>query len=534
MERRVPYLFAGYVLDPDRRELSHGSDKVAITPQAFDLLLHLVKNRDHVVSKDALLDAVWAGRIVSESTLASHINAVRKALGDSGDEQRLLKTVARKGFRFVGDVTETAMPAQSDAAVADHATSTANPNAALTLPDRPSIAVLPFLNLSGDPQQDYFVDGMVEDIILALSRLRWLFVIARNSSFTFKGRAVDVREVGRELGVRYVLEGSVRRVANRVRITGQLVDTTTGMHLWGERFESVVDDIFDLQDQVTESVVGAIAPQLEFAEIERAKRKPTESLDAYDYYLRGLANFHVSTRDGIDAALANFYKAIELDPDFAAAYGMAAGCFYWRKMNRWLSDRVADGHEAARLAERAVTLGKNDAVALTRGGHAWPHFGGDLHASSPMSIVRWCSIPISRRSGISGAINAFRLASTTRPSPIFHAPCGSVRSIPRHSRCIRESRCRISIRDASMSRWIACGRRRARCRTFSVLLHSRPLRMLWVGEWKRRVRRWAMCAGSILHYGSAILTTGCWCGDRRTSHLHRKACAKPAFRNEPA
>jgi TolB-like protein len=343
MERRVPYLFAGYVLDPDRRELSHGSDKVAITPQAFDLLLHLVKNRDHVVSKDALLDAVWAGRIVSESTLASHINAVRKALGDSGDEQRLLKTVARKGFRFVGDVTETAMPAQSDAAVADHATSTANPNAALTLPDRPSIAVLPFLNLSGDPQQDYFVDGMVEDIILALSRLRWLFVIARNSSFTFKGRAVDVREVGRELGVRYVLEGSVRRVANRVRITGQLVDTTTGMHLWGERFESVVDDIFDLQDQVTESVVGAIAPQLEFAEIERAKRKPTESLDAYDYYLRGLANFHVSTRDGIDAALANFYKAIELDPDFAAAYGMAAGCFYWRKMNRWLSDRVADG-----------------------------------------------------------------------------------------------------------------------------------------------------------------------------------------------
>jgi tetratricopeptide (TPR) repeat protein len=152
------------------------------------------------------------------------------------------------------------------------------------------------------------------------------------------------------------------------------------MHLWGERFESVVDDIFDLQDQVTESVVGAIAPQLEFAEIERAKRKPTESLDAYDYYLRGLANFHVSTRDGIYAALANFYKAIELDPDFAAAYGMAAGCFYWRKMNRWLSDRVVDGREAARLAERAVTLGKNDAVALTRGGHAWPHFGGDLHA----------------------------------------------------------------------------------------------------------------------------------------------------------
>ncbi len=369
----MQYEFDGFVLDPERRELRRGGETVAVAPLVFDLLLHFVRHRERVISKDDLLDAVWDGRIVSESTLASHINAVRKAIGDSGTEQRLLRTMARKGFRFVGDVAEIA-PVPAPALLAP-GSGAANP----ALPDRPSIAVLPFLNLSGDPQQDYFVDGVVEDIILALSRSRWLFVIARNSSFTYKGRAVDVRQVGRELGVRYVLEGSVRRAANRVRITGQLIVTTSGMHLWGERFESVVDDIFELQDQITASVAGAIAPQVEFAEIERAKRKPTESLDAYDYYLRGLTKFHLSTREGLDEALPKFYKAIALDPDFAAAYGMAAGCFYWRKMNRWLDDRAVDGAEAARLCERAVALGRNDAVALTRGGHAWPHFGGDLH-----------------------------------------------------------------------------------------------------------------------------------------------------------
>ena len=165
------------------------------------------------------------------------------------------------------------------------------------LPDRPSIAVLPFLNLSGDPEQDYFADGMVEDIITALSRIRWLFVIARNSSFTYKGRAVDVKQVGRELGVRYVLEGSVRKAANRVRITAQLIDATTGGASLGGALRGALDDIFELQDQVVASVVGAIAPQLERAEIERAKRKPTESLDAYDYYLRGMANFHQGTSE---------------------------------------------------------------------------------------------------------------------------------------------------------------------------------------------------------------------------------------------
>jgi TolB-like protein len=371
----VRYQFGAYVLDPDRRELRRGSVAITITPQAFDLLLHLVRNRDHVVSKDDLFDTVWGGRIVSESTLSSHINAVRKALDDSGEEQRLIRTVARKGFRFVGEVEEVDGPGQPSPAAA-----AAPPQPALDLPDRPSIVVLPFLNLSGDADQDYFTDGVVEDIIFGLSRIRWLFVIARNSSFTYKGRAVDVKQVGRDLGVRYVLEGSVRHSAGRVRITGQLIDATTGVHLWAERFESTLDDIFELQDQITASVVGAIAPQLELAEIERAKRKPTENLDAYDYYLRGLAQFHTATRAGLDQALALFYQAIERDPEFASAYGMAAWCFYWRKMNRWLGDRDADGAEAARLCQSAVTLGKNDAVALSRGGHTWSHFGGDLHA----------------------------------------------------------------------------------------------------------------------------------------------------------
>ena len=373
----MPFLFGDCVLDPDRRELSRRAEAVALGPQVFDLLVYLVVNREHVVSRDGILDAVWDGRIVSESTLASHINAVRKAIGDSGQEQRLIRTVARKGFRFVGEVRQTANGAAGPAKAGQ---GPANAAAAkpLALPGRPSIAVLPFANLSNDPQQDYFGDGVVEDIIAALSRIRWLFVIARNSSFTYKDKIVDVKQVGRELGVRYVLEGSVRKAANRMRITGQLIDATTGAHIWADRFEGTLEDIFDLQDQMSESIVGAIAPQLERAEIERAARKPTDSLDAYDYYLRGMAHFHRATREAIDEALPLFNKATELDPEFAAAYGMAAWCIFWRKLNGWMDDPAKEMEEGARLARHAVEFGKNDAVALTRGGHALGHFGGDL------------------------------------------------------------------------------------------------------------------------------------------------------------
>jgi TolB-like protein len=374
----VQFLFEDYVLDLDRRELTRGSKAIATGPQVFDLLVYLVQNREHVVSKDNLLDVVWGGRIVSESTLTSHINAVRKAIGDSGEEQRLVRTIARKGFRFVGEVREGHVSDGFNSPKAEPATSDGTTSPARALPDKPSIAVLAFQNLSGDPEQEYFADGMVEDIITALSRIRWLFVIARNSSFTYKGRAVDVKQVSRELGVRYVLEGSVRKASNRVRITGQLIDAAAGTHLWAERFEGSLDDIFELQDQMAASVVGAIAPQLERAEIERAKRKPTENLGAYDYYLRGMADLHRGTREAIGEALLLFEKAIELDPDFASAYGTAAWCHFWRKVNGWMIDPKREAAEGARLARRAVELGRDDAVALARGGHALAHFAGDL------------------------------------------------------------------------------------------------------------------------------------------------------------
>jgi TolB-like protein len=279
----------------------------------------------------------------------------------------------------------------------------------LALPDKPSIAVLPFQNLSGDPEQEYFADGTVEDIITALSRFRQLFVIARNSSFVYKGRAVDVKQVSRDLGVHYVLEGSVRKAGKRIRITAQLIDGSTGAHLWAERFDGGVEDIFDLQDQVTARVVGEIAPKLEQAEIERAKRKPTGSLDAYNYFLRGMARVNQWTREANDEALRLFYKAVELDPDFASAYGMAAWCYIWRRLNGWVVDRAQENSEGARLAKRAVELGKDDAVALSRGGHAFAWFHGDLDNSAAFIDRALALNPnLSAAWNLSGWVRAYR------------------------------------------------------------------------------------------------------------------------------
>jgi TolB-like protein len=256
---------------------------------------------------------------------------------------------------------------------------------ALPLPDKPSIAVLPFQNMSGDPEQEYFADGIVEDIITALSRFKALFVIARNSSFTYKGRAIDVKQVGRELGVRYVLEGSVRKAANRVRITGQLIDSSTGGHLWADRFDGGLDDIFNLQDQVTESVVGAIAPAVETAEIARGKRKPTESLDAYALYLRGSARLYQFAGQQANAeALRLFNSAIKLDPDFASAYGRAASLYAFAKGYGWISGTPTEIAEVARLAQRAVELGKDDAIALAAGGWALPYVVRDLNVAAAL------------------------------------------------------------------------------------------------------------------------------------------------------
>ena len=260
----------------------------------------------------------------------------------------------------------------------------------LPLPDKPSIAVLPFTNMSGDPEQEYFADGMVEEIITALSRFRWLFVIARNSTFTYKGRAVDVKQVGRELGVRYVLEGSVRKAATRLRIAGQLIEASTGAHLWADRFEGDLEQVFELQDQVTSSVVGAIAPKLQQAEMERASRKPTESLDAYDTLLRGIAVAGEVTASEVtqaqyEEALRLFHRAIELDPSYATAFAWAAQCYAVRKGNGWMADPEREMAEAYRLARRAIDLGHDDAVALCLAGWTIGYVGRDLRAAATLT-----------------------------------------------------------------------------------------------------------------------------------------------------
>jgi TolB-like protein len=362
--RKLRYFFENFALDTDRRELRRGDRLVPVEPKVFDFLVHVIANCERVVSKNDLIAAVWQGRIISESALTSCINAARTAIGDSGEAQRLIKTLPRRGIRFVGAVQRGDRLGGTAAA----GPSTL-PTGDLSLPDKPSIAVLPFANMSSDPEQEYFADGIVEEIVTALSRMRWLFVIARTSSFTYKGRAVDVKQVGRELGVRYVLEGSVRKSGDRVRITAQLIDATTGAHLWADRFDGALEDIFDLQDRVTEAVVGAIEPKLERSEIERAKRKPTDSLDAYDYYLRGIANYYPATREDSDEMLRLLKCATDLDPGFAAAYGLAAWCLARRKGFGWITEQERETAETARLARRAAELGSDDALPL-----AWAAF----------------------------------------------------------------------------------------------------------------------------------------------------------------
>jgi TolB-like protein/Flp pilus assembly protein TadD len=372
----VQFLFEDYTLDIDRQELRRGSQQIAVEPQVFDLLVYLVQNRERVVTKDDLLDAVWKGRFVSESNLTTRINAARKAIGDSGEQQRLIRTVARKGFRFVGLVTSAAENAR------DAPTSTAPTGMPLPLPDKPSIAVLPFQNMSGDPEQEYFADGMADEIITALSRFPSLFVIARNSSFTYKGRAVDVKQVARELGVRYVLEGSVRKAGNRVRFTGQLIDATTGGNIWADRFDGALEDVFELQEQVTARLVGAIEPRLQRAEIERAGRKPTESLDAYDYFLRGMASFHLHNRDSLLEAVRLFARATELDRNYASPYGMASWSGALRNSHGWMVDRESEIADAVRLAHRAVALGKDDPTALWSGGLSLAYLAKEVEAGA--------------------------------------------------------------------------------------------------------------------------------------------------------
>ena len=345
------------MLDSERRELRCRSDLISMTPQVFDLLEYLIRNRGRVVSKDDLWASVWGGRIVSESALTTRINAVRSAVNDNGEQQRLIRTFPRKGMRFVGTVREEAAAPEPGAALTGLSSTDGLEPTPL---EGTSIAVLPFTNMSGDPEQDYFADGIAEEIITALSRCRSLFVIARNSSFTYKGRAVDVRQVARELGVRYVLEGSVRRWADRLRFTGQLIDATSGIHIWADRFEGSKDDVFGLQDQITESVVAAIEPTLQLAEIKRLKHKSPTKLDVYDLVLRAYQLQYTFTKDSLSAALSHLSRALELAPDYAPAMAQAAFCYAERRDQGWADDLEAEAREGLRLAAHAVELGRDD------------------------------------------------------------------------------------------------------------------------------------------------------------------------------
>jgi TolB-like protein len=357
------FFFADHVLDTDCRELNRGDLRVPVEPQVFDVLEYLLDHRHRVVSKDDLIEAVWSGRIVSDSTLTSRINAARKAIGDTGFDQKLIRTVPRKGFRFVGAViANETRPENAAPLAAGQASSQA---CELPLPDRPAIAVLPFINMSDDPEQDYFSDGISEDLITALSKLRWFFVIARNSSFIYKGRPVHISEVARELGVRYVVEGSVRKSGDQVRISVQLNDASTGGHIWAERYDRSLAGVFAVQDEITESIVAAIEPQLYAAENFRAQTKPPGSLDAWDLVMRALSHFWRITRHDNVVAQALLEKTIAIDPHYGQALGLLATSHIFGAHMGW-----ADMRAAVPIAEPAAL-----AAVEADPEDAWAHLG---------------------------------------------------------------------------------------------------------------------------------------------------------------
>jgi TolB-like protein len=319
-----------------------------------------VQNRDRVVSKDNIIASVWAGRIVSDSTLTSRINAAQTAIGDSGDDQKLIRTIARKGLRFVGVVRtkqNTAEPAHDSGPPLDGTHDQSRQ--ALALPDRPAIAVLPFVNISGDSEQEYFSDGISEDIITALSKLRWFFVIARNSSFIYKGKAVHLKQVALELGVGYVVEGSVRKAGDRVRITAQLDDVATGSHIWAERYDRALADVFAVQDEITEAIVAAIEPQLYAAENFRARRKTPKNMDAWDLVMRALSHYWRVTRQDNVVAQALLEKAISIDPNYGQALGVLATSHTFCGHMGW-EDMVASAPIAERAAMAAIRSDSED------------------------------------------------------------------------------------------------------------------------------------------------------------------------------
>lgn len=434
--------FGDYVLDKERRELRRSSEQIALEPQVFDVLLYLVQNRDRVVTKDDLIAAVWDGRIVSDSTLTSRINAARKAVGDSGEQQKVIKTYARKGVRFVGDVRPasvrdpTGVPteqAQGPIAASSPAIHGAlDPDPAVPGPGvlgwsgKPSVAVLPFNNLSGDPEQEYFSDGITEDIITALSKYRSLMVIARNSTFAFKGTGGDVRQVGLTLGAEYIVEGSVRKTGQRVRITIQLVETEGGRHVWAERYDRDLQDLFTLQDEITTTIAGRIEPEIESAERLRVERKATPALHAWDFFRLGTKHFHKSTgADNLEAQRL-FRRAIELDPELAEAYGYLS---YAIVLSMIYFDAEPDEErleEALRIGRKGVELDGQDGLIRFMYGRAllaqraYGHALAELETAvelNPCLAISYCGLgdSLAYEGRISEAIPYFQKAIDLSP-----------------------------------------------------------------------------------------------------------------------
>ena len=349
------FLFEGHRLDLGRRELRRGSEQVMVEPQVFDLIAYLVKNRDRVLTKDDLIAAVWEGRIVSASTLTSRINSARKAVGDSGEQQRLIRTYARKGVRFVGEVQEANELPFSEGK--------AQSAPSLDVPrGKPCVAVLPFDNLSSDPEQEYFSEGVTEDIITALSKYRSILVVARNSTFALKGRGVDARRIGRDLGANYIVQGSVRRIGPRVRISAQLTEAESRQQIWAEQYDRELQDIFQVQDDITATVVAGIEPEIGNAERALAERKPPQTFDAWDFFRLGTKHFYKSTAEDNREAERLFRRAIGLDPSLAEAYGFLA---YSIVLSMIYFDEEPDDallNEAVAIAKKGATLDERDAL----------------------------------------------------------------------------------------------------------------------------------------------------------------------------
>ena len=346
------YRFNRCELDTDRLELRRDDALQAVEPQVFSLLVHLIEHRQRVVSKDDLIDALWNGRIISDATLSSRINAARRAVGDSGKDQAIIKTVPRRGFRFVGDLAEDQepTPAGSD----DRPASQSAPQR--TNSDRPSVAVLPFDNMSGDVEQEFFSDGLAEDIITALSKIEQMRVVARHSTFAYKGQAFDLREIAEVLGVRYVIEGSVRHSGNRLRITAQLIDTLEDSPLWAERYDRSVDDIFDIQDEITKEIVTALRVKLTDGEQAHVLARGTNNIEAWQYCVRASELFKSFTSSGYLEARALAEKATELDPAYAHAWATLGFTYWWDGRLGYTGDSDAKFARAAELAEHAMAL----------------------------------------------------------------------------------------------------------------------------------------------------------------------------------